>query len=343
MALKGKIETDVTLTICFPIIRQDFILGALKSLKKHTPPVYKTIVVNMSQPNREFEDALYGACDIVIRSHYNYGFAQASNLAMRLAPTPYVAIVNDDVSFLQGWLEGIMLSFEKFPRAIAVAPMSPKEPGWGYGEPGYRYLITKVDAKAKKAIEPYEALRQEIKALSKRANELPEDEAEEKRRMQAFIRERMQALNKIEPIIDEIALKASQKPESIKKLAEGLNGAVIDAIAMWAVIFRTKEWQELGMFDERFTSGGGEDYCACYRIYKQNCRAIASSFSWVFHRWGRSKDQPSGFDTALPLSRPPWNKLSTKGFGDEGLYHPDVSVWATEGERTDDEVWQAPL
>jgi len=263
-------------TIVFPIVRQDFILHALKSLRATTPPNYKTIVVNQTVPNREFEEALYELADIIIRTHLNYGFAQAANMGARLAPTEYVTIANDDVEFLPGWWEGIVETFERFPKAMAVSPMSPKEPGWGYGEEGFREHLT---------------------------------------------------------------LEESRSPENIQALKEQWNGAVVDAIAMWLVVFKHKEWVELGMFDERFTPGGGEDYDADARIYQAGHRALASSLSWVYHHWGQSKDKPNGLSTALPRARPSWNKLS----GPEGLWEPDCDVWGRNCRRKDPIVWRAPL
>jgi GT2 family glycosyltransferase len=271
---------DIINTFCFPIIRQDQILPALASLREHTPPNYRTIVVNQTVPNREFEEALYDACDYIIRPHWNLGFAQAANLGMRLAPTPYVTVSNDDIIFLAGWFEGIEKSFAMFPRAIAIGPMSPKEPGWGYNEPGYREHLT---------------------------------------------------------------LEESQVPANIQQQIEKWHGSVIDGLAMFLVVFKRKEWQEIGMFDERFVPGGGEDYCALFRIYKRGWRALSTSYSWVYHHWGQSKDMKDGFDTALPLARPRWNKLSTKCDPDEGLYDPDCCIWATKGTRTDPNVYRASL
>ena len=272
--------TEIINTICFPIIRQDFILPALASLREHTPPNYRTIVVNQTMPNQEFEEALYNVCDYIIRPHFNLGFAQASNLAMRLAPTPYVTVSNDDLIYLEGWWEGIIKTFAKFPRAIAVGPMSPKEPGWGYNEPGYREHLT---------------------------------------------------------------LEESQDPVNIQQQVEKWHDSVIDGLAMFLVVFKRKEWQEIGMFDERFRFGGGEDYDALWRIYKRGWRALATSHSWVYHHWGQSKDAPDGFNTVLPRLGEAWNYLSTKGNPEEGLYDPDCCIWATKGTRTDPNVYRASL
>jgi GT2 family glycosyltransferase len=134
---------EVINTFVIPIVRQDYVLDALKSLHLMTPPNYKTIVVNQTEPNREFEWQLYGHCDYIIRTHKNLGFAQASNLGVRLAPTEYVTVLNDDCVFIHpGWWSGIVETFRRYETAVCVNPMSPKEPGWGYGKEGYIYHLS---------------------------------------------------------------------------------------------------------------------------------------------------------------------------------------------------------
>jgi GT2 family glycosyltransferase len=134
---------EIVNTFVIPIVRQDWVLDALKSLKLMTPHNYRTIVVNQTKPNRDFEEQLYASCDYIIRTHKNLGFAQASNLGIRLAPTEYVTVCNDDVRFIWPyWWHGIMESFRRYETAVCINPMSPKEPGWGYGEEGYRYHLT---------------------------------------------------------------------------------------------------------------------------------------------------------------------------------------------------------
>lgn len=277
---------EIINTFVFPIIRTDMILPALESLRKNTPPNFKVIVVDQTAPfggDYDFRMDLYNYSDLVIRTKLNYAFAQASNLGTRLATTPYVTISNDDIIFFsrQYW-HGIMDTFEKFPTALGVVPSSPKEPGWGFGEPGYRTHATLDECLAD-----------------------PDGVAE--------------------------------------RLTVKGNGSVIDGAAMWCITFKRKEWMDLGMFDERFRQGGGEDYDSCARAAQAGYRILATSFSWAFHKWGQSKDEPTGFDVALPNAGPNWNKLSTKGFGDEGLWHPDLDVWGHGCTRTDATVWRAPL
>lgn len=271
---------DIINTVVFPIIRRDYILPALASLRRYTPPNYRTIVIDQTQPDAEFEEALRVACDLWIKPRKNYGFAQAANMGLRLASSQYVTMSNDDVQFLQDWWEGIERTFAQFETAAAVNPMSPREPGWGYGEPGYRMHATFEEA---------------------------------------------------------------HDPAVIQRLVEEQHGSVIDGIACWCPVFRADLLQEIGLFDERFMPGGGEDYDWNARCYQAGYRAIATSYSWIWHWWGQSKDEKDGFDVALPAARARWNKVSTKCDPKEGLWDPDVDCWGQGCTRTDPTIYRASL
>ena len=304
-------------TIVFPIIRQDFILPALKSLKVNTPPNYKTIVVNQTTSNEEFERALYDSCDIVIRPHFNMGFAQAANWGMRLAPTPYVTVANDDILFLDNWWQGCMETFERFETAAAVCPMTPKEPGWGWGEPGYRHLV------------PRTFMNGELKRLY-----------DEDRELMAMVKGGNQSAtaryHDTQSALDRLILEASSDPAFIQSLVEEKNWAVVDAFATFCPVFRADRLAEVGMIDERFFPGGGEDYDLMARYYQAGYRMLSTSRSFVWHWWGKSKDSPDGRDMALPPARPNWNNLSA-------LWTPRCDVWGKNCERKTDEVFVAGL
>lgn len=363
-------------TIVFPIIRQDFVLRALETLGRHTPPNFRTIVVNQSVPNQGFEEALYEAADMVIKTQKNYGFAQASNTGIRLAlpnaeveldlyreagliiesrgnfrpvPTPYVTICNDDVEFIPAeptWWGGILETFDRFPKAAAVNPQSAKEPGWGWGEPGYRYLVSPeytdydlVEAWAEWELErrDYCIVRDKVREERK---EMGTESGEARLALQQSSQRLLADADILAPLVYD---RASNDPEFTRLLIEGRNWQVVDAFAMFCPVFRTDRLEMIGLLDERFIPGGGEDYDWMSRCYSSGFRALSSSHSWIWHWWGQSKDEPTGHDTALPLARPPWNKLSVRGFKEEGLWDPDVDVWGKSGVRTDEKIYRASL
>jgi GT2 family glycosyltransferase len=253
-------------TFVFPIVRRDFILDALKSLHLVTPNNYNVICIDQTQPDREFEEKLRWHCDLWIKTRKNYGFAQAVNFGIRLAPTEYVTICNDDVVFVwPDWWQGIMETFERYETAICVNPMSPKEPGWGYGEEGYREHLT---------------------------------------------------------------LSESVKPENIERLVKERGGQMVDGLVCWCTTFKREKLEKIGLFDERFWPGAGEDYDLMGRIYIAGYRALATSLSWVYHYWGQSKDEKDGLRTALPPAREQWNKLNI-------LWPDGFDVWGRDPETRD--------
>lgn len=347
---KGKAKMD-DIVLCFPVVRQDMILDALKSLREHTKSCsYKAIVVNMSIPNREFEDALYNLSDIVIRTHRNYGFAQGANLAMRLAPSPYICVCNDDVVFLPtepDWFAGCLETFNRFETAAAVNMMSPKEPGWGWGEPDYRYLIPEafMSFHVKSLYDEDRKRMQRVKEAKShwdsRGNGTYSDSqiAHMSAELELASEDFQVTQNELESVVFEL----SHDPAFIQALVEEKNWMVVDAFACWGTVFRADRLAEVGMFDESWTPGGGDDYDEMARIYQKSYRALSTSRAWCWHKWGMTKGSPSGFNTALPLARPPWNKLSVKGFGEDGAWDYNCNVWGKDCVRVNPNVYRAPL
>ena len=76
----------------------------------------------------------------------------------------------------------------------------------------------------------------------------------------------------------------------------------------------------------------------------ENKSVLSSPETWIWHHWGQSKDDPTGFNVALPNARPHWNKLSTKADPVNGLWHPDVALWGeADKNRVSAEVVRKPL
>ena len=87
---------------------------------------------------------------------------------------------------------------------------------------------------------------------------------------------------------------------------------VCDGIAAWGPIFKRKHFELIGMWDERFYPGGAEDYDMMGRTYSRNYRAVSTRASWVWHWWGKSKDeQKQAQTTSMPIdSERHWADLS---------------------------------
>ena len=347
--MKGKAQSEVINTVVCPIIRNDFVIPMLESLKVNTPSNFRSIVINQCQPNREFEEKLYDNCDYIIRPHYNLGFAMASNLGIRLAPTKYVTVVNDDVLFTSpGWWQGIEETFKKFPMAAAVNCQSPKEPGWGWAEPGYRYLIPEryMTGDLKQLHDRDRELMAKVKEVKAAWEEFQGRgvrDADTGKQLLARLEGRKRKYQETQDALEERILKLSYDKGYISALTEEKNWAVVDAFACWCTVCKTDALAKIGLFDERFRDGGGEDYDFMSRAYQAGYRCLSTSKAWCYHHWGRSKDSPDGFNTALPSIGPHWNCLSTKGFGEQGLWDPDLDCWGRTGVRTDPKIFRHHL
>lgn len=284
---------DIENTFVFPIIRDDFILDALQSLPKVTPPNYKVIVIDQTGADRNRWAEIWNLSDLLIVPKVNYGFAQAANLGIRLATTEYITVCNDDVVFVwPWWWQGIEVTFKRHPTAIAVNPTSPREPWWGYGldEGEYAYSCMSCG--------------DVIKNKDKETGEL---------------RCRCGENNALDTI------EKASIPNNITQISKLKNGAVVDGIATWCTTFKKSFLDEHGLYDERFFPGGSEDYDMNGRAYTNGYRMLGTSMSWVWHWWGKSKDDRRGMSQALPSARPSWCKL-----GD--MWPNGFDVWGKDKE-----------
>jgi GT2 family glycosyltransferase len=83
---------------------------------------------------------------------------------------------------------------------------------------------------------------------------------------------------------------------------------VCDAIAMWMPVFRLDCFEKIGLLDEKFFPGAGEDYDYDGRVYAEGYRAVGSTKSWVWHWWGKSKDKQKDINIKID-PKYVWNSL----------------------------------
>jgi len=286
----------VDIVFVCPIIRLDFIKPAVESLYKFTDPSrFKLIVIDQSIEGLD-KEWIDKNVHLYIRQK-NQGFAQSANTGMRIALSwnvPYISVMNDDLLFIyHTWLEDALSEFETDPKIIAVNPFCPKIAMWGYGMTEGEYL----------EIMPYksEFTPQDIAYL--KAGDYDKAEIE--------------------------ARHSYKIPGSFPFTQRG----VVDAFAGWLPIFKREGLIEIGLYDERFVWGGGEDYDWMGRCYscawpipRDECnpefhrRAVSTMKSWVWHHWGKSKDESATLDSRLFEGRESWN-----GLGD--LWSPYCDPW----------------
>lgn len=280
-------------TFVVPILRGDFIKPCLESLYKYTPIDFRVIVIDNNNLD-EAEKACRGLYHLWIKSYRNLGFSKSMNTGILLSQTPYVALMNDDLVFMdERWWQGIVDTFKMDEKIIAVNPNSPKEGSWGYG-------LTSENKDTWKPREGFTVCENDIEHVVPIKPDGTSFEYKDK-----FTKEDYDFLLNNHPIWTKDTL--------------------CDAIAMWCTVFKREGLQKVGLLDERFYPGGGEDYCMNCEAYSQGLRMVGTTKSWVYHHWGRSKDAISGKDPTNKMfeSRPRWN-------ANEEIWGDNFDVWGYE-------------
>jgi len=115
-----------------------------------------------------------------------------------------------------------------------------------------------------------------------------------------------------------------------KHLPQKLGKTIVDGAAFIMPYFKREAFEKIGLFDEHFFPGSGEDYDYLARTYVKGYRLVSTARSWVWHHWTKSKDLFASGDLEDPYYKPPthpyWNNM-----GD--LYPPE---W-NEGKEFD--IW----
>lgn len=275
-------------TFVIPIIQSNFLDKCLESLYKYTPPNFYVFVIDQT-PNGCYNKMYKNYVHLWVNSYRNLGFSKAVNTGFALCQTPYMTCLNDDVEFLdKSWWQGVEDTFKMDEKIIAVNPNSPKEGAWGYG--------------------------------------LTQENQETWTPREGF------SFDGDKSVLPEIDGKIISTPQMARDNYDGLlnrhpvwsKDTLCDGLACWCTVFKKEGLKQVGLFDEKFYPGGGEDYDMMGRIYRQKLRAVGTTKSWAWHHWGKSKDDISGKDPENPIfSRPRWNHL-------DELWPNGFDVWAKD-------------
>lgn len=302
------------LCIVVPIIHDHYIYKAVETLYKYTDN-FSLIIVDQTidgLPMKWVDKNVH----LYIRQK-NMGFSNAMNKGFIMGLRhgfEYLMGMNDDVEFMYaGWFEDLLEEFKTDPHILGVNPESPRVPLWGYGRPSgedidlieYKEQYTPEDIAWLKQGDYLEGLkkRYEIEPV-----DLPDGEDDKK-----------DWGGKIYIPIERRGDNPSYQPHGAFVNKRG----VIDGFAGWMPVFKREGLIELGLFDERFVWGGGEDYDMAARAYtcawpierdvcdpKYHRRLVSTMKSWVWHHWGKSKDVKAELDERLFEYREPWNDLN---------------------------------
>ena len=108
----------------------------------------------------------------------------------------------------------------------------------------------------------------------------------------------------------------------------------VNGVCHWCVTFKRMQLlTEVGLYDERFFPGGGEDYDLQSRCAQAGGYRIMGTWeAWVWHDWGQSKDFKGHDGRARISERPSWNRMGDvwdgkfDAWGRTGVRHPDVRM-----------------
>lgn len=297
----------VEATFIIPIIQKNFIKRCLETLKKYTPIEYRVIVIDNNNLD-EAEKECKGLYHLWISSYRNLGFSKSMNLGTILSQSPYIVMLNDDVEFInKRWWQGVLDTFAMDEKIIAVNPMSPREGAWGYG------------------------YRSDNKDTWK-----PPD---------GYTKDTETSITPVingQPFVYKEEYTEQDYTDLLNNHPRWIKNSVCDALAMTCTVWKREGLKEIGLLDERFYPGSGEDYDMMGRVYscgwphyQDTCdpskhhRAVATTRSWIWHWWGMSKDEISAKDPTNKLfaSRPRWNNL-------DELWPDGFDCWA-HGHRTE--------
>lgn len=297
-------------TFIIPIIRPDFIERMLFTLYQFTQKDSFNVIVIDQTTTKEAQEKCEKYAHLWIRPYRNLGFSKAMNTGIRLCDTKYITLANDDIEFMdKRWWQGIVDTFATDPKIIAVNPMSPKEASWGYGHTAENHEHWHPDQS------PAFANHQgEFTPVDNKAGIVPVIHGK--------------------PFSDSGQWTEEEYTWLLENHPLWKNGACIDAIAMWCTVFKKTGLEEIGLLEERFYPGGGEDYDMNARAYscgyptpREECdpdfhrRMVATSRSWVWHHWGKSREISAATPQAhIFSSRERWN-------ANEQLWTPSFDVW----------------
>jgi hypothetical protein len=106
-----------------------------------------------------------------------------------------------------------------------------------------------------------------------------------------------------------------------------MGGTVVDGAVFIMSYFKRECLLDVGLMDEHFFPGSGEDTDWNARAYQKGYRVVSTSKSWVWHEWSKSKDLFASGDLEDPYYKPHdhpyWNNHSD-------LWPDGFDVWGKD-------------
>lgn len=121
------------------------------------------------------------------------------------------------------------------------------------------------------------------------------------------------------------------EPHYVNEHLTIMPGSVIDGVTMYASVCDTKRFLEVGMLEERFFPGSGEDYSFSCRASMVGYRCVGTTLAYVYHHWSASFAAIHEEDDVKSLMIPElaWNQTNElwgDGFDIWGVKCPQCSA-----------------
>lgn len=108
-----------------------------------------------------------------------------------------------------------------------------------------------------------------------------------------------------------------------------IGGTVVDGAVFIMTYYKAEVLKDVGLLDEHFWPGSGEDMDWNARAYQKGYRVVSTSKSWVWHAWSKSKDLFASGE----LERPYYKPSSKQYWNNEGdLWPKGFDVWGRDKE-----------
>jgi GT2 family glycosyltransferase len=251
-------------TFIIPILRSDYITKCLDTLYKYTSGNFKVIVIDQTKDKKMYYENK-NKVHLWINSYRNLGFAKACNEGMIHAlhwRSEYITCWNDDVECLHRDWWQGILDTFNMESQNEILAVCPES----VKIPLWGYG---------------RPMNEYVEILDYKDNFTDED--------YQFL---------LDGHFDHLTKKYPELPKTFPLEYHG----VCDAFAAFAPVFKRKHFELIGLWDERFYPGGAEDYDMMTRIYSKEYRAVSTRSSWVWHHWGKSKDeQVKAQEMSLPI------------------------------------------
>lgn len=108
-------------------------------------------------------------------------------------------------------------------------------------------------------------------------------------------------------------------------------GTVIDGVTMYCSVLDVQKFLEVGLLDERFYPGGGEDYDYNCRCNMYGYRFVGTTLSYVFHHWSKTFASLRDVEEIKLLvdDELRWNNNNEK-------YGEGFDIWGVKDKNPDD-------